>query len=206
LSNSAEAEKMLRRALAVNAAEAVLVMSQEYGETFNSFQSAYVLCKALAALSFQPDLILAGRQAADTDAGHVGPLVAELLGWPCVTLVGRLEMRDGRLVAQGVEGDYEYVWEVELPAVVTVTSAPGNQLRYPKVKDLIAAQKRPVTRVDDLISIGVSREELMRWGDRMQVSRLELAGGTRKCEVIRGADPDAMANAAVDWLRKKGIV
>ena len=46
------------------------------------------------------DLILFGRMATDTASGTVGPMVAELLGLPCVTAISHLEIADGQGTAR----------------------------------------------------------------------------------------------------------
>ena len=64
------------------------------------------LPRALAAyLKEKPfDLILAGRQAMDDDAGIVGPAVAELLGIPHVNSIIGLEVDDQKKRGQGAFG------------------------------------------------------------------------------------------------------
>ena len=89
------------------------------------------------------DVILFGSKAADDDQQQVGPMVAELMGLPCVTVVAEIEAEDGRLVChREIEGGSEVV-EVELPAVVTVTKGP-HEPRYPSLKGIMAAKKKPL--------------------------------------------------------------
>ncbi|MFW5947447.1 MAG: electron transfer flavoprotein subunit beta/FixA family protein, partial [Gemmatimonadota bacterium] len=88
-------------------------------------------------------LILFGSKAADDDQQQVGPMVAELLGLPCVTVVAELEAEDGNVVChREIEGGTEVV-EVELPAVVTITKGP-HEPRYPSLKGIMAAKKKPM--------------------------------------------------------------
>lgn len=199
------AEKVLRSALALRVEEAVLV-SQGGSDPFNSCQTAHVLGKAINSLSFEPDLILCGCQAADTDAGHVGALVAEQLGWTCVSLVREIRVNDGKLIVEREEEDYHYVLEVDLPAVVTVASTPANQIRYPKLKDVIMAQKRPLTRVYDPAVIGVSPADIDRWGKKLTISRFDLTNVTRECFLVKPAEVEEMVEEAAEWLSMKGLV
>ena len=46
------------------------------------------------------DLILAGRQAIDGDTAQIGPQVAEFLGIPQLTYVSRLEVQQGKVIAE----------------------------------------------------------------------------------------------------------
>ena len=103
------------------------------------------VAKALAAelKALGPDLVLCGMKAADDDQHQVGPMVAELLGMPCVTVVSELSMEGDTLVChREIEGGTEVV-EVSLPAVVTVTKGP-HEPRYPSLKGIMAAKKKPL--------------------------------------------------------------
>ena len=55
------------------------------------------VARALAAVLRREgcDLVLAGKQSTDDEAGLVGPMVAELLGVPCVTAAVELAVADG---------------------------------------------------------------------------------------------------------------
>ncbi|MEJ2503549.1 MAG: electron transfer flavoprotein subunit beta/FixA family protein [Gemmatimonadota bacterium] len=89
------------------------------------------------------DLILFGSKAADDDQQQVGPMTAELMGLPCVTVVAELEAQAGTVVChREIEGGTEIV-EVELPAVVTITKGPYEP-RYPSLKGIMAAKKKPM--------------------------------------------------------------
>jgi electron transfer flavoprotein beta subunit len=89
------------------------------------------------------DLILCGKQAVD-DASHaVGIVVAELLEIPAVGAVAKLEIADGKGVAEReIEGGVEVV-EFALPAVVTADKGL-NEPRYPALKGIMAAKKKPL--------------------------------------------------------------
>ncbi len=134
----AAAAEQLRAALAMGADSAILLR----GETgIDGLATA----KALAAELEQAgaDLVLLGVKAADDDQQQVGPMVAELLGRPCVTGVAELRIEDGKVVChREVEGGVEIV-EATLPAVVTTTKGP-NEPRYPSLKGIMAAKRKPL--------------------------------------------------------------
>ena len=103
------------------------------------------VARALAAelKELGPDLVLCGMKAADDDQQQVGPMVAELLGMPCVTVVSSIEKEGEVLVChREVEGGTEVV-EVDLPAVVTMTKGE-HEPRYPSLKGIMAAKKKPL--------------------------------------------------------------
>jgi electron transfer flavoprotein beta subunit len=84
-----------------------------------------------------------GKQAVDDDAAQVGPMVAELLGVPCVTSIATFQL-DGTTarVEREVEGGREVI-EAALPAVFT-TDKGLNQPRYASLKGIMAAKKKPI--------------------------------------------------------------
>ena len=47
-----------------------------------------------------PDVVFTGRVATDRDNAAVGPMVATLLGWPCVTEVVELQLEEQSGVAK----------------------------------------------------------------------------------------------------------
>jgi electron transfer flavoprotein beta subunit len=88
------------------------------------------------------------------DYNHqVGPMVAELLGLPCVTAVAHLELEAGRGTAEReIEGGIEVV-EFPLPAVLT-TDKGLNEPRYPALKGIMAAKQKPLQTKPATVAIG----------------------------------------------------
>src|SRR6267143_543559 len=86
---------------------------------------------------------LFGKMAIDDYNHQVGPMVAELLDLPCVTTVAHLEIDGAKGVAEReIEGGVEVV-EFPLPAVLT-TDKGLNEPRYPALKGIMAAKKKPL--------------------------------------------------------------
>lgn len=85
----AEARDTLKRAIAMGADSAVHVNDPALADA-DSATTATVLAAAIRKVG-EYDLILAGRQASDTDAGQVPLGVAELLGLPSVAPVIAIE-------------------------------------------------------------------------------------------------------------------
>ena len=101
--------------------------------------------KALAAELEGHDapLVLLGVKAADHDQQQVGPMLATLMGRPCVTAVAELEVEGDTVVChREVEGGAE-VLELDLPAVVTITKGPYEP-RYASLKGIMAAKRKPL--------------------------------------------------------------
>jgi electron transfer flavoprotein beta subunit len=103
-----------------------------------------VLAEAIKSRKF--DAVLFGRQSIDSDNSAVGIIVARLLDLPVVSLVTKLELKDGVATAQReAEGGTEVV-EVKLPAVFTAQRGLAEP-RYPSIKGIMMAKKKPIEEI-----------------------------------------------------------
>ncbi|MCX8044919.1 MAG: electron transfer flavoprotein subunit beta/FixA family protein [Desulfobacterota bacterium] len=152
------ARPVLRKALASGADELILLEDNTFDQ-LDSYATASILAAAIREIGTF-DLILCGRQAADTDAGQVGSGLAELLHIPCVTVACGIELGEEKVNVTRIVSDGYEVIEVMLPALVTVSSEIG-ELRYPKLKDLQAAQKMPIV-VRNAGQLGIDVASLMK--------------------------------------------
>jgi electron transfer flavoprotein beta subunit len=135
----AAAQETIRTALAMGADRGVLLQTDKIPT--DGFETAKALAAELKAGAW--DLILFGRMAIDDYSSQVGPIVAELLGLPCVTEVSHLEIDGAAGVAEReVEGGIEVV-EFQVPAVLTADKGL-NEPRYPALKGIMAAKKKPL--------------------------------------------------------------
>jgi electron transfer flavoprotein beta subunit len=133
------AQETIRTALAMGADRGVLLQSDAI--PVDGFVTAQALAAELKAGSW--DLILFGKMAIDDYNQQVGPMVAELLGVPCVTAVAHLEIDGAKGVAEReIEGGIEVV-EFPLPAVLTADKGL-NEPRYPALKGIMAAKRKPL--------------------------------------------------------------
>jgi electron transfer flavoprotein beta subunit len=89
------------------------------------------------------DLVLFGKQAADTASGAVGLMTAELLGVPMVQAVTKLSFEGGKGIARReVEGGAEMV-TFPLPGAASIDEGIARP-RYPSLKGIMAAKKKPL--------------------------------------------------------------
>ncbi|HXV87008.1 MAG TPA: electron transfer flavoprotein subunit beta/FixA family protein [Gemmatimonadales bacterium] len=133
------AQETIRTALAMGADRGVLLKTD--ARPVDPLTVARVLATEIQTGSF--DLILLGKLAVDDYNHAVGPMVAELLNLACVTAVAALDLEAGRGKAEReIEGGVEVV-EFPLPAVLTVDKGL-NEPRYPALKGIMAAKKKPL--------------------------------------------------------------
>src|SRR4051794_18121155 len=144
-----EARDVLKRGLAMGADSAVLIDDPALRDGDSSV-TAQALAAAIRKIG-DYDLILAGRQASDTDAGQVHLGIAELLDLPSVIPAIAIEATGDSLRVNRMGEDGYQVIEVKLPAVVIVSSEIGEP-RYPPLRGIMAAGRAqiPVWKTADL--------------------------------------------------------
>ena len=136
---------VMLKALATGADHLCTVVdgSLTYSAT-DSRSTAALLAAAISRLD-ACDMILTGMQAADTNAGQVGPGIACLLDIPVVTLARKIELDGDTVLVERALGDGYEVVEGRLPMLLTVSHELGD-LRYPHIADIKKAKEIPVTR------------------------------------------------------------
>jgi electron transfer flavoprotein beta subunit len=195
----AKAADSLRKALAMGADRAVQV-SDEGAAGSDLVATSRVLAKALERES--PDLILFGQQASDSDGAVLWAAVAERLRRPVVSQAAELSLKGETLsVKRQTEFGYDVI-EAPLPAVVAVSDAI-NEPRYPSLKGIMGAKKKPFDTVS-LADLGLDSGEAGEAGSKTEVLALSdppSRGDARKIE-----DDGNAAQAIVDFLAEKRLV
>ena len=107
------------------------------------------------------DLILFGNEAADTGDYQVGIRVAHSLGRPCVTGIKNLELSDGTARARREYRGGDELFELALPAVVTVKEGI-NLPRYPSLPGRMRAKKAAVEALQPTWQADPVRKEALR--------------------------------------------
>ena len=132
-------QETIRKALSMGADKGIQLKTDKV--PFDGLTIAKALSEELKAGAY--DLILFGKISPDSSNGVVGAMVSELLGAACVTAISSLEIADGKGTAKReLEGAQEFV-EFSLPAVLTVDEGL-NTARYPSLKGIMAAKKKPL--------------------------------------------------------------
>ena len=133
-------QETIRKALSMGADRGVQLKADRV--PFDSLAIARALAAELRGGGY--DVIFFGRIAVDSANQAVGPMVAELLGLPCVTAVtNRLEVQNGKGVAERALESATEVVEFPLPAVITVDEGLYKP-RFIALKGIMAAKKKPI--------------------------------------------------------------
>lgn len=131
-------KETLRKALSLGVDKALLLKDESPRD---SFAVAKALAETIKDLS--PEIVFFGKQSIDYDNSQVGTMVAELLGFPSVSVIVKLEISGRVAVAhREIEGGHEVV-EVKLPAMFMAQKGL-NEPRYPSLKGIMAAKNKPI--------------------------------------------------------------
>jgi electron transfer flavoprotein beta subunit len=184
---------VIKKPLSVGSDELILLEDPNF-EGGDSWTTANALAAAIKKVG-EYDLIFCGRQSADWNAGQVGLGIAEILGIPAVSVVRKVEVIDGKVkLERAAQGGYEVV-EVELPALLTITSEFGD-LRYAALKGIMRAAKIQPT-VWKPADIGLEPSQVGAAARRAKLVKLFQPVKETECDMIEGDTPaEAGANLA----------
>lgn len=189
------AQQGLREALARGATKAVHVKGDA------SEADALGIAKVLAAAirSVPHDLVFFGKQGVGTDNGLVGPMVAELLGYPQVNVVTKLEVGEGKITAHREIEGAEEVLEAPLPAVVTAQKGL-NDPRYASLKGIMAAKKIAID-TKSVADLGLDEGDVLR--QRVVIVSLDMPAEKSGGRKIDGADAAAAAQEILKYMKEE---
>jgi len=159
------------------------------------------IAKVLAAAikTVPHDLVFFGKQGVGTDNSLVGPMVAELLGYPQANVVTHLEVADGKITAhREIEGAEEVI-EASTPAVITAQKGM-NEPRYASLKGIMAAKKIAIDS-KSISDLGLTDSDIVN--QRVTVVSLELPPEKSGGRKIDGADPAAAAKEIVRYMKEE---
>jgi electron transfer flavoprotein beta subunit len=130
---------VILKALALGADSAIHLKSENFPDDPSAVARA--IAAELKAVEF--DVLLFGKKGVDDDNQQVGPMVAELLGIPCITQVVKLDISSGKAVAhREVEGGVIVV-ESPLPSAFTAEK-DLTVPRYASLRELVSARKKQI--------------------------------------------------------------
>lgn len=189
----------IRKALGMGADRAVLV-SDDACVGSDLIGTSKVLAAAIAAES--PDLVLFGQQASDGEGAVMWAAVAERLQMPVVSQISELTVAGGTITAKRqTEFGYDTI-EAPLPVVLAVSDAL-NEPRFPSLKGIMGAKKKP-QEVKALADIGVDAGEVGEAGARTTVAA--LAPPSSRGDTLKIEDDGSAAQKILDFLVERKLV
>lgn len=150
-----DAGAAIKRALQMGAAGGIHVLDDAVHGT-DALGTSTILAAAIAKAG--ADLVVGGMASTDGAMGVIPVMVAERLGWPAATLGASLEVGADTVTIRRDTDVATLTVEARLPAVVSVTDQSG-EARYPSMKGILAAKKKPV-EVWSLADLGIEPGEV----------------------------------------------
>jgi len=188
---------VVQEALAKGVDEAIIVADDSIipGDPVTT---ASAIVAALKKEGITPDLILAGEATVDGFTGQVAGRVAAKLGLPYVSFARKLEVADGKVVAERDLEDHIEKVEAPLPAVVSVTREI-NQPRPPTLLQIRRAAKKPqrTYKASDLDGVVQPKRK---------IEELKIVTVKRKQVIIEGDTLEEVADKLIDYLVKEGVL
>ena len=184
-----EAEEQLRDCMAIGADRGILLKTD--GTEWDAQATAAAIVDTVSGE--EPfDLLLFGNESADAGNYQVGIRVAYALGLPVVTGLKKIEIGDGHARVERDAGGSRDVYEVPLPAVLTVLEGL-NLPRYPSVPGRLRAKSKPLAVV-----------EPVRPESKLEKLRLVVPEGQGKQAEVLGNGAEA-APRVVEVMLQLGV-
>ena len=152
----------------------------------------------------ESDLVLAGKQAIDSDSAQVPAAVAAILDLPQAMFVKKFETADDTAVTvlRSTEEGHDRV-ELTLPAVVSVIKEI-NEPRLPSLKGKMAAKKKQITRFT-ASDLGLDGSGIGS-NSKSRLAKVTLPPARPKGEIIEGETPEEIADKLFSKLRENQII
>jgi electron transfer flavoprotein beta subunit len=138
---TADADPIIRKALALGGDEAIRVNSDSH--------DSYYIASQIAEVAKQGayDLVFTGKETIDYNGSSIGGMLAELLGMPYISLATKFDLnRTTATIIREIEGGEE-TDEVSLPVVVSCQKGVAEQ-RIPNMKGIMGARSKPLKVVE----------------------------------------------------------
>ena len=126
-----------------------------------------------------------------------GSVMAEYLGIPVVIRAKSIDVQDGNLKVERVVANGSEVFEVPIPALVTLSNEMG-QARIPAGRGIIIAAKKQFPKWG-AADVGAEASKTGSASVRNSLVKLFIPSYQRTCEIVSGKDP---AEAAATLAEK----
>jgi electron transfer flavoprotein beta subunit len=144
------------------------------------------------------DVLLLGRQTSIGENARTHLLVAEMLGWPCITQAIRIELVDrNHLVVTHQMDDGRLRQRIQTPCVLSIGDAPNTYMRVPTLKDRLRSGKRPI----EILSI----KDFQLSDETEELIDLEVIHHRRAGILIEGKSPEEKARKLYEGHLKGSV-
>lgn len=137
-----KAKEAIKKSFQMGADKGIFIKAED--DNFDSYTVAKNLSEFLKDQN--ADIILFGKQSIDFDGLLIPSMVSEFLKLPCISVVVKLDIIDGKVKAEReIEGGKEII-EANIPVIIG-TQKGLNEPRYPNLKSIMAAKSKPIEEI-----------------------------------------------------------
>ena len=134
---AADADPIIRKALALGGDEAIRVNAESHDSFYIASQIAEV------ARQGAYDIIFTGKETIDFNGSSIGGMLSELLDLPYISLATKFDVKGNiATVTREIDGGEE-VCELALPVVISCQKGVAEQ-RIPNMRGIMAARTKPL--------------------------------------------------------------
>ena len=204
-----QAARALEELLARGADDAVLLSDRAFAGA-DTYPTSLTLAAAVmqweAETGEYVDLVICGEETTDSSTSHVGPGIAEHLGYHQATFISELDYDPERRrfrVKRHLEGAQEVV-EIPAPAVITA-SLNMNRPRLATLRGKVRA-KLDGFHTWKLKNLGLPKHWLGLFGSPTKVGGVDTGGSeTRDCTLLEGS-VEEQARELLRRLVREGVL
>ena len=180
----------LRSAMAMGADRGIFVKTDDYPDHIATARALTAAVKQ----DGKPDVIFTGKESIDSAGMQTMYRLAAEFEMPVSTNAVAFSIDDGRAtVKREIEAGAMEIVEFDLPCVIAAGKGM-NTPRYATFKDIVKANRKPVSRID-FESLGLSRPS-----SKTEIIELKAFVGDRKQRILEGP-PEEAVNQLLDLLR-----
>lgn len=197
-----QAKEVLDWALTLGADEAVLLCDRAFAAA-DTLATANVLAAGIKELC-PVDIIFCGNEAADGATQQVGPQIAELLGYPHISNVKELIVKEDKTATALRTIEYGHLTvEASLPLIVSV-SRELNQPRTATAEGILNLMDK-VYKAWALKDIMVDEKDIGLEGSPTRVGKVYEQKIERQRVILEGA-PEEIVSKAIEKLRQEELL
>ena len=152
-----------------------------------------------------PEVIMFGWQSGVGDNGQTPLILAELLGWPCISQVIDIDLDQLTNLTVTNQVDDGFMKQVVTPPIIfTVGNAQITKMRVPSLKDKMDYGRRPITVIPSTDLISTFRFSQITQSKKL--INLENINHQRAGEIIDSGTAEEKARILFDRYLKERLV
>lgn len=192
------ASTALKKTLSMGADEAFLINDP----TLHHAPATHIASAIACAIKKLPpyDLILSGCVSGDWSDGVVGCFITAILDIPFLACATEIHARENGIlqITRPGENGIE-IWESSPPLSISIISSAKSTPRYPKLKDIMAANKKQIPNWS-VAEIGFDLNAIPPHAEKKE---LRISARETNCEIIPNGEPQEQAAALLAKLRER---